>query len=213
MDEYQVKPKRVGLIFGGVFAILTISMLIAWWITGKSNMPDPVFFDSVAGHTEYSYVDMQLLTECFAYSGETEENAECFYFVLDTSGAPTIVHMSDEQFASYQEIVDFTYSGETSGPDPIRIYGIPRPLDAELSALAAEAFNELWQYEYITEENAVEYFGSMYLDCTADALSEAQANLLVFAFLFFMLSLLFFITTFFKNRRLTIANEQPKTSE
>lgn len=213
MDEQQTKLKYGGFLLGTLFAILTLSMLIARWITGVSRMPDPVFFDSVAGHTAYSFLDMQALTDCFAYSGKNEATADCFYFVIDTNGAPTIVHMSKEQFASYQEIVDFTYSGEGQAPDPVRIYGMPRPLDENLSALAGEAFNTLWQHEYITEETAAEYFGAMYLDCTSDALSEAKSNLLIFALFFLLASGFFFLRAFSKNLDLLLPDDGEEDEE
>ena len=193
--QKSLRPKKGSLFVGIAFAVLTLAMIIAYVITGLSQAADPVFYDPTTGDTDYAYLDAQLLTECFAYSEENGTITANFYFVVDTNSDPFIVQLSDEQFASLEALLDYTYSEEdTEVPDPVRLTGIPRSLDSELRAMAIPSFNQIWNGEYVTEDNMDGYLGVTYLDCTGDPIREAQSALLVFAVFFGIFAAIFLIT-------------------
>ncbi len=188
-----LKPRNWGLPIGAVFALLAAAMIIAYVITGNRPLPAPVFFDPTQDDTSYAYLDMQLLTECFAYTEEDGEIDESFYFVIDSNGNASIARLSDEQFDSFWEILEFTYSTDEDAPAPVRLKGIPRATDPDLLSLAIETFNEIWQEAYVTEDNVDEYLGGMYLDCTVDAIQEAQSQILACGILFLTLAVILLI--------------------
>jgi hypothetical protein len=191
--QKALKPKKTGLIIGLLFAVLTAAMAIAYFIVGNSQEPDPVFYDPCSGSTDYAYIDVQILTDYFAYYEENDVITEKYYFVLDANSDPFIVRLSDDQFRSLKEIYDFSYSDSTDAPDPVRITGVPKTIDSELRKMAISSFNEIWDDEYVTNDNFDSWLGVTYLDAMESPTAVSQNMILTFGIFFLVMTVVILI--------------------
>lgn len=188
--QKALKPKKNGIFAGLFFLLLAIAMGIAYFIVGNSQGPEPVFYDPTSDSTDYAYIDVQILTDYFAYYEENGSIKEKYYFVLDNNSDPFIVRLTDDQFKDLKVIYDFSYSDSTDAPDPIRIAGIPRTIDDELRDMAIPSFNEIWDDEYVTKDNFESWLGKTYLDAAQSPVARSQNLILTAGILFTVLGIL-----------------------
>lgn len=177
--QKALKPKKTGIFAGLFFLILAIAMGVAYFIIGNSNGPDPIFYDPTSDSTDYAYIDVQILTDYFAYYEENGSIKEKYYFVLDSNSDPFIVRLTDAQFKDLKEIYDFSYSDSTDAPDPVRISGMPQTIDSDLRNMAIPSFNEIWDDDYVNQENFEAWLGKTYLDAAQSPVARAQNLTLV----------------------------------
>ena len=123
-------------------------------------------FDPQGEGTEYSYVYAQFLTDCYAFSDGQGARRQKFYFVMDPESQMYVVRLSDEKFEELKDLYEYTFAEGGEAPSPVRLSGIPSPLPEELLSLSIRGYNELMGETVLTEENAAEYIGTRYLDCT-----------------------------------------------
>ena len=181
MSTKEEKPdmKKKGKLFSRVFfGILAAVMLLCCAamvmdaLDSRGTNPDPndaTYFDAVTDDGSQQVLAFNLLSDSFA--SFTVGEGHNYYFALDSNEYgifPYIVCMSDQQFAQYTAICDFTYSDEDwdQSPGYGSLYGYPMPIDSELQELAIEFFNYFWDEDILTPENFSEYIGEYYLDAT-----------------------------------------------
>ncbi|MCI8514642.1 MAG: hypothetical protein HFI93_08490 [Lachnospiraceae bacterium] len=215
--QKALKPKKTGILAGLFFMLLAIAMGIAYFIIGNSTGPEPIFYDPTGDSNDYAYIDVQILTDYFAYYEENGSIKEKFYFALDSNSDPFIVRLTDEQFKNLKEIYDFSYSDSTNTPDPIRITGMPKAIDKELREMAIPSFNEIWDSEYVDKDNFESWLGKTYLDAAQSPVARSQSILLVAGIFLAVFGLLVIILSLpaYRNqkKRLKSLPSVPETQE
>ena len=167
--------KLLSRVICGILAailLLVSAAMVMDALDSRGAAPDPddaTYFDAVTDNGGQQVLAFNLLSDSFA--SFTVGEGHNYYFALDSNEYgifPYIVCMSDQQFAQFTEICDFTYSDEDwdQSPGYGSLYGYPMPIDEELRDLAIEFFNYFWDEDLLTTENFADYIGTYYLDAT-----------------------------------------------
>ncbi len=143
-------------------------------IEGMSDAEEISWFDPYDPPEGECFTYFNMLTDGFAYLTDSEDVG--FYFAIDDDEETgsmyfTIVSFTEEQFAQYEDIYNYTFGIEPVSfvPDYEVVSGVAQPIDEDLRDLAIEYFNTLWDEDGSIGENEFDlYFGYYYLDAASD---------------------------------------------
>ena len=204
------KTKPYLRVLYGILALFMLAAAVFMAMDAAENFSstadreDAEYFDPYTDDGEQHVLGFNLLSDSFA-TFALGENHGC-YFAIDNNDYGIflyIVCMSNDQFADYQDVYDFTFSDEgwEDSPGYGAIYGYPMEIDAELRDYAIEYFNYFWDEEVLNEENFSDLVGDYYLDATYQPGSRSEAvESLIFAVVFLALSCLFIYLTFRRDK-------------
>lgn len=153
---------------------------------------------------EYAYIKVSRMSEKFAYY---EEENIGIHFVIEKEDTGVwhtyLVAIDEKEYDKYKDIIDYTYERIDEEPKPIKIYGYPEIIKADLKNLAIKnlvnfipAENEVT----ITSDNFETYLTNSYLDTTKEKQDYFSIILFVTLILLFVMIALFIFTIFDKTK-------------
>lgn len=160
-EECRKKRKRwmVGVVLGMVVLIMAVVALFRGRLDAvESGEPENLYY--ATEQQQYVYVPVQYLTEAF---GTYESYGKMsLYFAFNEDWEPYIICMDDADATQYADLVAYTY-GMLDEAEMQNITGYSVPIDPDIQDLAVECYNELFDDEYVTDDNFYDVFGSYYM--------------------------------------------------
>lgn len=158
----------------------------------KSNM---VPWSEVESVEQYSYIEISRMSEKFAYY-EEENIGIHFVIEMDDTGEwrTYLIAIDEDNYAKYKDVIDFSYERTTEEPEPLKVYGYPSIISAELKEMALNNIDNFLPKENkieITSENFEQYLTNSYLDTTQD--KREYFNIILFATLILLMIMIFLL--------------------
>ena len=153
---------------------------------------------------EYAYIKASRMSEKFAYY---EQENIGIHFVIEKEDTGIwhtyLVAINEDDYEKYKHIIDYTYERTDKEPSPMKIYGYPEIIKADLKNLAIKnivnfipAENEVT----INAENFETYLTNSYLDTTKAKQDYFSIILFVTLILLVIMIAVFLFTVFDKNK-------------
>ena len=153
---------------------------------------------------EYAYIKVSKMSEKFAYY---EQENIGIHFVIEKEDTGIwhtyLVAINEDDYEKYKHIIDYTYERTDKEPSPMKIYGYPEIIKADLKNLAIKnivnfipAENEVT----INAENFETYLTNSYLDTTKAKQDYFSIILFVTLILLVIMIAVFLFTVFDKNK-------------
>lgn len=113
-----------------------------------------------------SYKTMDIVGLSYDFAVDFKETYH-YYFAFDDQGYPIIVKMKGDLTPEYQALVDFLFGDESMEmPKPVHLRGVAAVIEDDIQELAIEGMNEMYEEEFLDEDNFQDYLGISLLDTT-----------------------------------------------
>ena len=156
---------------------------------------------------EYSYIKVSKMSEKFAYYKEENRGIHFVIEKEDTGVWHTyLIAINEDEYDKYKDIIDYTYERTKEEPRPIKVYGYPEIIKADLKNIAIKNINNFVPSENeiaITEDNFETYLTNSYLDTTKEKKDYFSIILFITLILLFIVIALFIFTVFDKDKFIT----------
>lgn len=201
--EKNEKKLTIKLFLSIIYLIvITILFVCSYQLFQEKYNAKP--WGEVESVEEYSYIEVSKMSEKFAYY---EEENIGIHFVIEKEDTGVwhtyLIAIDEDEYDKYKEIIDYTYERTTEEPKPLKVYGYPEIIKAELKNLAIKnivnfvpAENEVT----ITSENFETYLTNSYLDTTKEKQDYFSIILFITLILLFIMIALFIFNIFDKNK-------------
>lgn len=163
---------------------------------------------------EYSYIQVSRMSEKFAYY---EKENIGIHFVIEKEDTGVwhtyLIAINENEYDKYKEIIDYTYERTKEEPKPLKVYGYPEIIKADLKNLAIKNIINFVPSENeitITEENFETYLTNSYLDTTKEKKDYFSIILFITLILLFVMIALFIFTVFDQNKLLKKRKKKSK---
>ncbi len=165
MDERKGSKGIFRLVaaLGGLLIVVSVAGMILMGVGRVSEeKSEPVHLFYAEGAEEYSYIEIQCMTD---YVAEQEYYTNLYYYIaFDAAFYPMIIALTEDKVAEYQEYIDWTYYGTDENIPAVQtVTGYSQPFEPELQKIVMETYNEIYGGEYVTSENFAEYFGNYFI--------------------------------------------------
>ena len=187
----QYKNVFIGLVLLGLCLICVLWGLFVSR-DAKENMVS--FHDVIVNQNNKEDVLAYVDSDIFPYLFASYENATEKYYLIRDKNYMYVAYMRDDEYESLKDESLYT-DNKTK-----RLIGVSTLVPTDVKKLAIDMVNELWPEEEITLADYDNYFGSVYLDMTSDAVDVAfWQNFL--AFIFGMFGFLFAVIGLINGKR------------
>ena len=187
----QFKNVFIGLVLLGLCLICVLWGLFVSR-DAKENMVS--FHDVIVNQNNKEDVLAYVDSDIFPYLFASYENATEKYYLIRDKNYMYVAYMRDDEYESLKDESLYT-DNKTK-----RLIGVSTLVPTDVKKLAIDTVNELWPEEEITLADYDNYFGSVYLDMTSDAVDVAfWQNFL--AFIFEMFGFLFAVIGLINGKR------------
>ena len=202
-DKHDEKRLVIKFLICLVYLIvITILFVCAYKLYEEKKEIVP--WDKVESVDEYTYIEIDKMSEKFAYYAE--ENIG-LHFVIekeDTGQWHTyIIAINEDEYSKYQAIIDYTYERTLNAPEPIKVYGYPVIVSDNIKQMAVKnivnfvpAENEVT----ITTDNFDNYLTNSFLDTTQERKDSFSPLLCLTGFLLFIMIGLLIFTIFDRDK-------------
>ncbi len=138
----------------------------------KAKAFEDVVIDNEKG--EWSYLDVDFMSDCFAFYEENDDVEDRYYFVWEGSYMYIANLDSLTFYDKLADIYDYSFEDTTSQPLPVRIYGTSENISPELRQIAIEQLNEWYGENTVTDEDFDSLCGTVLLNVkrTPNQISE-----------------------------------------
>lgn len=164
-----------------------------------------------AGGFQDSYKTMDIVGLSYDFAVDFKETYH-YYFAFDAQGYPVIVRMKGDLTPEYQALVDFLFGDESMEmPEPVHLRGVAGVIEEDIQELAIEGMNEMYQEDFLDEDNFQDYLGISLLDTTQKPMGHGDFSV---AYTFLGLGLAFLLIGVFllvlnvKNRKAAVEAEE-----
>lgn len=190
----------IALIFGAVLAVTGMFFYIDASVKSKKSQAKEFPFDpwETGSSTQESYKTINAIGLTYDFAVDFKETYH-YYFAFDEEGHSVIVKMKGDLEPEYQELVDFMFGDESMEvPELVRIRGVAAAIEDDIREFAIEYMNELYDEEFLNQENFELYLGQAFLDTTIKPMGHGDYSVgsiflgLGFGFLAISLFLLVF---------------------
>ncbi len=149
------------LIVAIIFIIISIYFSFKSLEKAKEPLPQPVNMLSTDEEGKYATIDVQTSTDAFA-----KDDINSYSFVSDQNKYMYVVSLSNEDILRLTKNTEYIYSNDENIelPEIVKITGVTHKINDDLKKLMIKSYNEIFSVDYVTDENAESYFGSVYLD-------------------------------------------------
>lgn len=149
---------------------------------------------------DYTYITISKMSEKFAYY---ENSNKEIHFVIEEEETGQwhtyLIAIDSDDYAKYQDIIDYTYERTTEVPKPLKVYGYPVVIDEELKQLAIQNITNFVPAEnevVITNDNFNSYLTNSYLDTTLPKQEHFNFILFLLIIILILVILMFLLTIF-----------------
>ena len=190
----------IALIFGAILAVTGMFFYIDASVEAKKSQARETAFDpwETGSSAQESYKVVNAIGLTYDFAVDFKETYH-YYFAFDEEGHSAIVKMKGDLAPEYQPLIDFMFGDETMEmPEPVAVRGVATVIEDDIREFAIEYMNELYDEEFLNEDNFEDYLGLALLDTTAKPVGHANYSFgqvflgLGFAFLAIGLLLLIF---------------------
>lgn len=170
----QNRVIRWGVIISFVVALTSGVMMFI--LENRANPEAEAFEDVVTDHEQgqWAYIDVDLVTDCFATYEENDVIVDRYYFVWEGTHM-YIANLDDlTYYDTLSDIYDYSFEHTTTQPSPVRIYGTSESMSPELRQIAIEQLNEWYGEITLTDEDFDRLCGTVLLNVkqTPNQISE-----------------------------------------
>lgn len=181
---------------------MTVLSVCAYKIFQEKEEIKP--WEKITNADEYSYIEVSRMSEKFAYYSTSKKSIHFVIEKEDTGAWHTyLISINNSDYSKFKDIIDYTYERTTKEPAPIKVYGYPVVINAELKALAIKNLPNFMPTEneiVINEENFDTYLTNSYLDTTIARTDTFSVPLFIILLMIFVLLGLFIFTIFDKDK-------------
>ncbi len=178
--------------------VITILFVCSYKLFQEKYTAKP--WGEVESIEEYSYIEISRMSEKFAYY---EEENIGIHFVIEKEETGVwhtyLIAINEDDYDKYKDIIDYTYERIEEEPEPLKAYGYPEIIKADLKALAIKNIDNFVPAENevdITEENFETYITNSYLNTTKEKTDYFSGILFITLILLFIMIALFIFTIF-----------------
>ena len=182
--------------------IITILVVGSYHIFLKQK--EIVEWNSVENVQQYTYLEIQKMSEKFAYY---ENENIGFHFVIQEEDTGQwhvcVIAIDEDKYNKFKSIIDYSYERIDTVPDKIKVYGYPTIMSEELKEMILNHIRNFLPAENeveITQDNLEKYLTNSYLDTTKDKIDEFNYILFVTLMLLFIMVILLFFTIFDRDK-------------
>ena len=207
----------IALIFGAILAVTGMFFYIDATAEVKKSQSSETPFDpwETGGSARNSYKVMDIIGLTYDFAVDFKETYH-YYFAFDEEGHSVIVKMKGELAPEYQPLVDFMFGDESMEmPEPVTVRGVASVIEDDIREFAIEYMNELYDEEFLSEDNFEDYMGIALLDTTLRPMGHADYSVayifLGLGFAFLAVSLLLLIVNIKGHNSAVLAEEREKT--
>lgn len=194
----RIKNKKIKLITGIILILISLIIEVKGFNFMKKELKDPISLIDVRNEKEYSYIDVSLMTDYFATYGNDEGKSKFIYFVWDEKYM-YVTNLTKDNLEKLKDIMAYSYKEIDNKPKQVRIYGYSKEIENDLKRIIIKSYNEMYEEEFLNNENIDNYLGIYYLDTSY----TPDDDFLLFSVLasFLLISGVVLIVKYFKNKK------------
>lgn len=161
----NIEVKKGLLITAIVILLASLAFELLAFVNMKNTTKEAVPFLEAKDTNVYSYIDVELMTDCFAKYTEGNNTLEEVHFVFDENYI-YIASINNKYEKELKDIYEYTYDEDENAkkPESVRIYGYTTSIPTELKNLAVESYNDFFGTDLMTSSNFYDVMGMYYLN-------------------------------------------------
>lgn len=201
--RFNIRRFIIKLFLCAVYIVLITILLVSsfnLFLDSKQVLP----LDSVESTDQYCYVNINKMSEKFAYY---ENKNIGLHFVIqeeDTGEWHTyVIAIDEDKINDYKSIIDYSSGNNNVEPKTITAYGYPTIMDDELKEIVIKNIKNFIPENSgveITKDNIEKYLTNSYLDTTKEKIDSFNTILFIRLLSLFIVIALFLFTIFDKDR-------------
>lgn len=173
--EKKTKPSKIKLIIAIILFASCMINEFAFYSVMQDKKANAIGLTEAKDIGEYACVEVHGMTDYFAEQTFDSSTSEKYYFVGDENYL-YIANIDSEKIKDLDKILNGSEEEEAS---PVRICGSTESIPSELKKLAISSYNELYEQEFLTNDNFYDYLGGYYIDTQKGPEDEFIAQSLV----------------------------------
>lgn len=178
MNMILKKKTRGYIICTFLFLMVAIGSLITSIYLGSRDLPEPqplnnAIFDDI--NNQWSYIDVEIMSDYFAVYEEDEVEKHRYYFVWDNEYLYIALLETSNITNELADIFEYSFTEEDIvAPKAVRITGMSEEISSDLQAIAIEQLNEWYGKDYVTDDTFDEVVGDYLINVkeTPNTISE-----------------------------------------
>lgn len=158
----------LALVFGAILVVTGMLFYIDASVKSQKSQASEQPFNpwETGSSTQESYKTANVIGLTYDFAVDFKETYH-YYFAFDEQGHSIIVKMKGDLDPKYQELVDFTFGDESMEmPGPVSVRGVSMTIEDDIREFAIEYMNQLYDEEFLNEDNFQDYLGFNFLDTT-----------------------------------------------
>ncbi len=207
----------LALMFGAILAVTGMFFFIDASVESKKSQAKESIFDpwETGSSAQESYKTVNAIGLTYDFAVDFKETYH-YYFAFDEEGHSVIVKMKGELEPEYQVLVDFMYGDESMEvPEPVCIRGVATAIEDDIREFAIEYMNEMYEDEFLNEDNFENYLGRAFLDTTIKPMGHGDYSVgsvfLGLGFAFLAISVFLLVLNIRGHKAAVLAEEKEKT--
>lgn len=159
------KKSRSLIITTVICLIITIGAIITSIVLNNQSLPDPQPLNNAIINDldqQYSYIDVEYMSDYFAYYENDNEVIDQYYFVWDDEQFLYIALLDNSRInTDLKDIYKYSLTeNDVDHPGTVRITGLSEEISEDLKEIAIETLNEWYGEGTFTDENFADYVGN-----------------------------------------------------